>query len=192
MVDELRREVADLKYSNTDQCLFDLAIAAASNGKADWLVNLVKEDRKSKFAWRRRRAETLAGFASGNELPIPEAWPDGEIRTEHAALACNSARSRWREACARHWWRAFLNTRNPVEAYAAWILFLRSADRRAWVWMRREVETLNVSDDFHKLKMAHARLNKCRLRETATKRYNELDRKYLRRSTVTGISLWPD
>ena len=189
-VAELRRELADWKYSNTDQDLFDLAIAASSNGKADWLVNLVKEDRKSKFAWRRRRAEMLAGFASDNELPIPEAWPDGEIRTDHAALTSSSARSSWLEACARHWWRAFLDARNPVDAYAAWILFLRSADRRAWVWMRREVENLNVSDDFHKLKMAHARLNQSRLKETTTKRYNKLDRKYLRRNVVEGIGPW--
>ena len=66
MVDELWREVADLKYSNTDQCLFDLAIAAASNGKADWLVNLVKEDRKSKFAWRRSRMV----FLDRHQLPL--------------------------------------------------------------------------------------------------------------------------
>ena len=190
-VAKLRREVAEQKYSNTDQDLFDLAIAASSNGKADWLANLVKEDRKSKFAWRRRRSEMLAGFAFDNELPIPEAWPAGEIRTDHATLTHNMARSRWREACAGHWWRAFLSARNPVDAYAAWILFLRSADRRAWVWMSREAEKLNVSDDFHKLKMDHARLNKSRLRETATKRYNELDRKYLCRKTVEGISPWP-
>ena len=190
-VAKLQREVADRKYSNTDQDLFDLAIAASSNGKADWLANLVKEDRKSEFAWRRRRSEMLAGFAFDNELPIPKAWPAGEIRTDHATLTRNMARSRWREACARHWWRAFLSARNPVDAYAAWILFLRSADRRAWVWMSREAEKLNVSDDFQKLKMDHARLNKSRLRETATKRYNELDRKYLCRNTVEGISPWP-
>ena len=189
-VAKLRRELANWKYSNTDQDLFDLAIAASSNGRADWLVSLVEEDRKSKFAWRRRRAEMLAGFASYNELPIPKAWPDGEIRKDHAALISNSARSSWLEACCRHWWRAFLDARNPVDAYAAWILFLRSADRRAWVWMRREVEDLDVSDEFHKLKMAHGQLNQSRLKETATRRYNQFDRKYLRRNIFEGISPW--
>ena len=190
VVAKLRMEVIDPNISNSDQDLFDYAVAASFNGKSDWLVRLVEDDRNSKYAWRRRRGETLAGFSSDNVLPISEAWPGEEIRTDRMFLVSNSGRFRWLEACARHWWRAYLEARDPVDAYAAWVLFLRSADRRRRAWMHREEANEDCSDELHKLKIAHARLNDSRLIETCTRRYNELGGRYLRRNTVKGISPW--
>ena len=89
-VSELRQEIAGWKYSNTDQDLFDLAIAASCNGETDWLLDFIEEDKKSKFAWRRRRAKTLAGMTINNKLPIHEAWPEGEIRMDQKAHIANT------------------------------------------------------------------------------------------------------
>ena len=166
-VSELRQEMASWKYSNTDQGLFDLAIAASCNGEIDWLLNLIKEDKESKFPWRRRRAETLAGMTINNELPIHEAWPKGEIRMDHGAHRANAARSRWLEACARHWWDAFLDADNVIDAYSAWHLFLQSAARRAWVWRDENLRTTRVKRS--------AIDSNPKLREAVSKRYSSLD-----------------
>ena len=158
-VKALRKELVELEHCHTDQALFNLAIAASCNGKDDWLATLIEQDQASKFAWRRERAAVLAGFTANNTLPVEGAWPDREIKTGYADLAQKAARYRWAEACARHWWRAYLASSDPTEAYAAWVLFLSSADRRCWAWMNQDIEAAQESDDFFKLKMIHARLN---------------------------------
>ena len=183
-VTALRDELAELEHCHTDQALFDLAIVAACNGKDDWLATLIKQDQASKFAWRRKRAIVLAGFTVNNTLPVEDAWPSGEIKTGYAGLAQKAARHRWAEACARHWWRAYLESSDPTKAYAAWVLFLRSADRRCWVWMNQGIEAAQESDDFFKLKMVHARLNQ-------GKREDKLDENFLDRRIFAGLGPWP-
>ena len=190
-VTALRKELVELEHCHTDQALFNLAIVAARNGKDDWLATLIEQDRASKFAWRRKRAVVLAGFTVNNTLPVEDAWPDREIKTGYAYLAQKAARYRWAEACARHWWRAYLASSDPTEAYAAWILFLRSADRRCWVWMNQDIETAQESDDFFKLKMIHYRLNRGKLENALKKREDKLDENFLDRRIFAGLGPWP-
>ncbi|MDE0330375.1 MAG: hypothetical protein OXL41_00750 [Nitrospinae bacterium] len=187
----LRDELAGLEHCHTDQALFNLAIAAAYNNKDDWLATLIGQDRASKFAWRRKRAVVLAGFTADNTLPVEDAWPSGEIKTDYAYLAQKAARYRWAEACARHWWRDYLASYDPTEAYAAWVLFLRSADRRCWVWMNQDIEAVQESDDFFKPKMIHARLNQGKLENALKKSENKLDKNFLDRQIFAGLGPWP-
>jgi len=98
--------------------------------------------------WRQRRGALLAGLGTGYSLPIADAWPNGEVRTDTAELRRQAARLRWREACARHWWCIYLTAPDSMAAYAAWKLFLRSADARAWTWMRNDAKTQNADSDF--------------------------------------------
>lgn len=105
-------------------------------------------------------------------------------------LRRKAARLRWREACARHWWRAYLAAQDPAEAYAAWILFLRSADARAWVWMRDDVEAQNAGDNFFALKLAHVQLNRQALKRAMEKRLDKRDKKFLDHDIVAGIGPW--
>ena len=191
-VTALREELAELEYCHTDQALFDLAIAASYNDKADWLTNRIETDQASTLAWKRKRAVVLAGFTSNNALPVANAWPDGEIRTYYADLAVTSARHKWIEACARHWWQVYLEAPNPTEAYAAWVLFLRSADRRAWVWMQQDqdAEIARNSDDFFKRKMVHVQLNQDNLKNAMKKRGDTMDRKFLYREVSKGVGPW--
>ena len=187
-VTALRDELAGLEHCHTDQALFNLAIVAACNGKDNWLATLIEKDQASKFAWRRKRAVVLAGFTVNNTLPVEDAWPSGEIKTDYAHLAQKAARYRWAEACAHHWWRAYLESSDPTEAYAAWVLFLRSADRRCWVWMYQDIEAAQESDDFFKLKMI---LNQGKLENALKKREGKLDKNFLDRRIFAGLGPWP-
>ena len=180
-VTALRNELAGLEYCHTDQALFNLAIAVAYNSKDDWLTTFIEQDRASKFAWRRKRAAVLAGFTVNNTLPVEGAWPDGEIKTGY----------RWAEACARHWWRAYLASSDPTEAYAAWVLFLSSADRRCWAWMNQDIKAAQESDDFFKFKMIHYRLNREKLKSALKKREDKLDKNFLDRRIFAGLGPWP-
>ena len=188
--DELRQELLEIENCNSDQILFELAIAASYNGKADWLTNIIASDISSSIAWKRKRGIILNGFTSNNKLPIPKAWPAGEINTNWVSIRCKSERFRWLEACARHWWRTFLNAKKPGEAYAAWILFLRSADRRAWIWMQSDIDAEVDTVRFLKLKRCHTKLNKAKLDQTMQKRTNKLKEHFLNRKIIEGICPW--
>ena len=190
----LREELAGLEYCYNDQKLFELAIAASYNGKADWLDSFIQNDRASALVWRQKRAEVLAGFSANNSLSVAGAWPDGEIRTTHANFTMRSARHRWIEACAHHWWQAFLNACDPAEAYAAWVLFLHSADRRAWVWIYQDLKTADDSKDFFQRKINHFQLNKSNLKTAMKNREgnigDKLDQHFLYRKTVRSAGPW--
>ncbi len=190
----LREELVELEYCHNDQKLFDLAIAASYHGKSDWLDSLIHNDRASASVWRQSRAEVLAGFTVDNSLPVAGAWPDGETRTTHAKFTLRSARYRWIEACSHHWWRAFLNTCDPAKAYAAWVLFLHSADRRAWVWIHQDIETADDSTDFFQRKINHVRLNKSNMERAMKKREgnfgDKLDQHFLNRETMRNVGPW--
>jgi hypothetical protein len=189
-VAELRDEVISLPRCHTDRGLFDIAVVASYNGKTAWLSATAEADRASPFVWRQKRAALLAGFTAGNTLPVADAWPEGEIRTGHADLHRKTGGFRWSEACAHHWWRAYLDARDTVEAYAAWVLFLRSADRRARVWMREDVEARNSSGSVLELKLAHVQLNRAELKQAMEKRLDKADEKFLDDDIVNGIGPW--
>ncbi len=186
----LRDELVTLEYCNTDKDLFNLAVAASYNGKADWLASIIETDRASPHAWKRKRSVVLAGFIANNTLPVVDAWPEGEIRTGYAALECKSARFRWAEACAHHWWRVYLNAHDPAAAYAAWVLFLRSADQRAWIWINQDVKAENDNSPFMQLKLSHARLNRSARKRAMEKRVGKLDDNFIGRKILAGVGPW--
>jgi hypothetical protein len=186
----LQTQLLELKHCHTDKELLNLAIAVSFNGKADWLSTIIEKDTASPLPWRRKRATVLEGFTCYNELPITEAWPDGEIRTSSEELRRKSARHRYREACARHWWRAYLASKNQTEAYATWVLFLRSADRRAWVWISDDAERVTGAEAFCRLKMLQFRLNRSKLWRAMEKHEEGLDKHFLNRKIVGGVGPW--
>ncbi len=187
----LRQELIGLDYCHTDQALFEIAVAASYNGKSDWLSTIIEQDQVSSLVWKRKRGKVLAGFTVSNELPISSAWPDGEQTTTYNSLECKSGRYKWIEACAHHWWKVFLNAENPDEAYAAWVLFLRSADVRAWVWMHNDIQTADkTDDDFFNFKLSHVEINLSELKKCMKKRSDKLDEIYLNRKIFSGIRPW--
>ena len=186
----LQDELIELASCHTDQALFDIAIAASYNGKADWLSIVIEKDRASSLIWKRKRGKILAGFTANNSLPIEAAWPDGEIRTGYADLERKAAHFRWFEACSCHWWRIYLSSQDRAEAYAAWVLFLRSADSRAWIWMREDSQAAKDASSFFNFKLSHAWLNRSDLKSAMKKRADKLDEIFLDRKIVLGVGPW--
>jgi hypothetical protein len=189
-VTSLRDELISLPRTHTDLGLFDVALAATYNGKFAWLAAIIAADQASPLMWRQKRATVLSGFTVNNTLPVPEAWPEGQILTSNGELRRKAAGFRLIDACAHHWWRAYLTAQDPVQAYAAWILFLRSADRRAWTWMREEVRAQNNKKDFFELKLRHAEINRSTLKRAMEKRLDKPEKKFLDEDIVDGIGPW--
>jgi hypothetical protein len=186
----LRDEIISLPLCHTDLDLFNVATVASYNGKSAWIGETAAADQASPLAWRRRRGILLAGLGTGYRLPVPEAWPEGETRTDSADLRRKAARLRWREACARHWWQAYLAAPDAASAYAAWTLFLRSSDARAWTWMRDDVKPQNSSSGFFKFKLANLQLNRSELKRAMEKRLDDRDKKFLDHDIVGGVGPW--
>ena len=186
----LRDEVMDLEHCQTDQALFELAAAAAYNGKNAWLRSAIESDRASPLVWRQMRSIVLDGFVVDNALPNDSAWLSGAIHTNWADLRQKAMRHRGSEGCACHWWRIYLASNTPIEAYAAWVLFLDSADRRAWVWMREDVRVQNDTSEFFDFKMRNVQLNRSKLKRVMAKRFEKLDNTFLDQNTVNGVGPW--
>lgn len=189
-VTALRDKLIELEESNTDEALFNIAIAALYNGKSDWLSTVIKVDLASSHIWKRRRGMVLAGFTAFNELPVTDAWPDGEIKTGYKALECESARSRWVEACAHHWWKMYLTAKTTEKAYAAWVLFLRSADRRAWIWMHEDIRSEKNASSLFKSKLDNVKINRSKLKREMKKRTKHFEDNFLNCKIVQGVGPW--
>ena len=183
----LREELVGTKYCKTDRDLFNLALAASHNGKIDWLKAMIERDQSSEIAWHRYRAIVLSGFTINNELPVVGAWPEGRLKSDHARLSHRAARRRWREACARHWWQTFLDASDQDQAYAAWVLFLHSADRRAQLLVYQLPEK---QDTLSILKQKQLALNWSRLENATGKHDSQIDGQFLSRDIVDSIDPW--
>lgn len=189
-VENLRRGLLDLKECNSDQALSDLALAASYNGGAEWLRSVIAEDMESPLAWKQKRAAMLSSFTTDNELPVEGAWPEGRATSDHEDLHRRSARGRWLDASARHWFRTYLSAEDDVSAYAAWILFRNAADRRARTWLGRDIEERNDNSAFFGRKISHMRLNRSRLQRAMKKRLEKLDKTFLGGDIVDGVGPW--
>jgi hypothetical protein len=186
----LREELLNLERSGTDKDLFELAVAAHLSDRGEWFAAMTAADTTSPFVWRRKRALVLEGFAAGNSLPQPLAWPDRHLRTDHDHLRHRSARFRYRDACARYWWKRYLDASDAETAYAAWILFARAADRRAWAWMQQNADAARSQDTLYRLKMIHAKINAADAMRRMEKSEDQLDKKFLDRDIQDGVGPW--
>jgi hypothetical protein len=94
------------------------------------------------------------------------------------------------EACAHHWWRRYLATDKPAEAYAAWVLFCGVADRRAWIWIQDEVDSFTNRDALLVAKLTHFSVNKNALEKAMDKREKKLNDTFLFQDIARGIGPW--
>lgn len=183
----LQEKLTETEYCRTDHDLFEFALSASHNGQSDWLDGIIEQGRASPIAWHRYRAVVLCGFTTRNELPIADAWPEGRLKSSHAHLNHHAARHRWREACAHHWWQAFLDATDLSQVYAFWVLFLHSADRRAQLLIDQFSREQNNLLSF---KLKHIVLNRSRLENAFKKRENKLVNKFLDRNISDNIYPW--
>lgn len=188
----IRQELADLTQCCTDHALLNLVIAALVNKKQDYIQSIIKQDQGSPYPWRQLKANILEGLTETTDLPVTGAWPEGEIKTQRARIAQLSARFAWGDACSRHWWKKYLDSGDLVQAYAAWILFVRSVDRRVWIWWEDELATMKSKrgDELFRSKIIHACLNRDLVRRMAMKREEKFDQNFLNRRIEQGIGPW--
>lgn len=184
--DSLRSELLDLATTNSDKGLFDLALAATINGADGWLDRIIAEDENSGVVWRRQRAGKLKGFRTGNRVPIEDAWPAGPAKSLRIARQREQLAWMRSEAFARHWWQRYWEAEDDEEAYAAWELFSRCIDRRAFVW-KRDAESITTRDP---RRIAHAALNFNDLKSAMMNAEKNLDQHFLGRKIVDGIGPW--
>ncbi|HEX9870882.1 MAG TPA: hypothetical protein VGC99_20270, partial [Candidatus Tectomicrobia bacterium] len=131
-VDEVRQHSLD--EANTDELLFQIALAAQANGASDWLARVIHQDLGIVGMHRAARALTLIGFLDeGALLEGLRHELDGRTGFLEDVAICAGDRLE-RNKRARAWFEQFLKHRDPVEAWAAFRLFLRCVDRRFYLW----------------------------------------------------------
>jgi hypothetical protein len=189
-VESLRLELLELSYCSNDKQLFEIALAAQYNGKESWLASQIDQDRSSQVAWKVRRSYVLEAFTIGNPISLSDAWPCGPIATELGELLHWSARQRVQEAFSRHWWQEFVNAPDYLTAYRAWILFLKSSDRRAYVFLRDAANVVEDKSELSRRKWAHLKLNKHNMKRAFEENEKNLDERFLHRSVSKEILPW--
>jgi len=186
----LREELISLIWTNTDQALLEVTIAANVHGAQRWLDKVIDTDLASGIVWRKQRAGKLTGFTTGNELPVSGAWPEGPPKDGRTSRKREIAHWQHKEACARHWWNVYWQTASDVDAYAAWVLFLETADRRAYAWMAFEEGTLDYTNPATQRRLAHFHVNKGELKSAMDKQETHLNQHFLGRRIIKGIGPW--
>jgi hypothetical protein len=187
--DALLDEVGALSACATDDGIADLVFAAEYNGRVDRIEAWQRGG--APHPWRGKRAAAIGGFRTDAELPVADAWPEGPSRTSTGALRRTSARLRWRNACARHWWRTFVAAPDAASAYAAWILYQEASETRDGVWLPDECR-LDGTSDLGRLKKIHVALNARELDRLRQKRASKRDGVFLGRGVWTGFGPWLD
>jgi len=186
----LLEELLSLARTNTDQGLLELAIAASINGARAWLDRVIATDLASGIAWREQRAGKLAGFTTGNMLPVPQAWPEGPVADLRTSRQRETIRWRHKEACARHWWNVYWRAGSDEEAYAAWVLFLEVSDRRVYEWMTFEGGAVDVESPSIQRRLVHFHHNKDQLKSAINEQEKPLGQQFLGREIVEGVGPW--
>ncbi len=186
---ESRDALLELTAAHTDADLYELALVAALNGQGGWLEGHMVRDSTSGLPWRLQRAATLAGFRIGNTLPMTDAWPEGQSKSWAEDVSRRSARFQYFEACARHWWDEYWRLEDLDEAYAAWVLFCKCADRRAVAWMESDATRSPNSAALLAAKRRHWQANRVSLSEGADNSRHILNRHFLNRRTEDMV--WP-
>lgn len=170
----LRDSLLALATADTDERLLDLAAAAIAHSEESWLAEVEASDAQSPYAWRRRRAMTIASFGTGATLPLASAVLEGSDHTYGDERRAEAARRLARDAAARHWWRRFIAAESAEQALAAWTLFRRSADRRSLAWLANEDWPGEAGDTLSERKVMQVELNKRALIREAEKREKDV------------------
>lgn len=153
----LREEAASILFCNTDEELFELVIAAQVNGQDAWLQDFIAIDTASDVLWRRKRAIVMEAFRASSDFPNLQ-WPQGEKTSSWDALTDHMRIWSNRAAFAKYWWQGFVDAEDVNEAFAAWLVFLSCADRRAHVWMGKSARAANKGSELDRLRGIHLEL----------------------------------
>ena len=177
-----------LEAASSDEALYHVVLAAEANGAGAWLRGVIGQDLASASPRRVRRGLVLKTFTVGAG-GAEDAWPEGQANSSYEILRRQAARSVARDGWARHWCRQYLAAATPAEAYAAWKLFMHSADQRAWLWLLDEVETI-LDAPFREPKLLNFTVNRPELQRMMKKKHDRLKELFLGRKPSEGIGPW--
>lgn len=155
----LRGTLYELARNANDKAYMDLVICAMVNKQHSWLTSKIDDDAASGEDWRSTRAVVVRGLAGLDTRAGQLDWPEGPAATHWESLRHAAMLRRNSISIARHWWNAFLDAANVEHAYAAWILFARYADRRAYAWMNDDVSARKPAGELWRLKLLHVEAN---------------------------------
>jgi hypothetical protein len=189
-VAQLRTDQLNLSQTPTDESLFNIVIAADFNHQTKWLQGVIEKDINSACEWRKRRAVLMDGFRFQSVNKLEKTWPEGLANTSLERLDRKSSHFSSLNRWAYHWWRQYLNSKSDEQAYAAWLLFENSIDRRVWVWLRDELDSVDSTDSFNDRKIKNAVINLPNLKRAMEKREEKLDERFLDCETVNDIGPW--
>jgi len=183
---EIRSQVLDA--ASSDEALYHFALVAEANGAGAWLRGIIEQDLASDSPRRVRRRLVLKMFILAGAI-TENPWPEGQVESSYEDLRRQAARSVARDGWARHWFKRYLAAATPADAYAAWKLFMHSADRRAWVWLPDELEA-NPDAPLRGRKLLNLKVNRSELQRMMDKRHDKLKDRFLDRKIVEGIGPW--
>lgn len=174
-----------LNDATTDHGLLEVVVAAALHNRGNWLSAVVDADASSGVTWRLQRSRRIMAFDPRATDEVPE-WPVGQ--GESLRISRERATDAWirRGAFARHWWETYWSASSDDEAYAAWILLLKSVDRRGHVWMR----VPNDAETSAPRRLAHFKANRDELQKAMKTQEKNLDREFLGRRVTRAIGPW--
>lgn len=157
-VEKLRESLTAFALTSTDLAILDIVVAAQVNSCDGWLDKLIQQDQASAYQWRRKRGLMLDALRS---YPDPQKldWPFGVKVTSIESLESRMVKWHNRGALARLWWTRFVQAVDAPSAFAAWNVFLTCADRRAYVWMKKEAESAFKDSGLDRLRKLHIRMN---------------------------------
>lgn len=186
---ELREYIRSPNGSNTDEALLDLAIAARACGKLNWVGQCCEEDLSSD-TWHRERGIVMQGFVAHE--PHAMTRPLAQMSTTDPGAHQHHRAAGWLRSwvSASHWWHIYKTTEDSSEAYAAWMLFLSSVDRRSWALMEQEIAENGAHQGLSRQKLVHAVLNRHNVKRAAKKREAKLDQGYLFRKVGEYVGPW--
>lgn len=133
-----------LKACTSDADLIKIATVAVACNCNDWLKKQIESLICASMLWQKSMGLNLASLSDLEldiervikEADVTSTWVEptlDRIRGEHA-------KNRW----ARHWYKQFLTVDDEDEAYSAYVLFLKCADRRCRLWMHLLEESPGV------------------------------------------------
>jgi hypothetical protein len=174
-----------LAEAKTDRALFEVVLAASLHGRGDWLTDIAGVDVTSGVTWRLQRSRWIKAFDPAPPAIVPE-WPVGQGGS--LRVSRERAIDAWvrRGAFARHWWETYWSAPSDEEAYAAWVLLLKSVDRRGHAWMRVPDEAASMAPR----RLAHFKVNRNELHKAMKTQEKNLDREFLGRRIISAIEPW--
>jgi len=137
-----------LENALCDDDLFEITLLAQWHNRHEWhewLEKIITTYLQSDFSLDIAKGLFLLGFM---DTPSAGEQLDDWIAEKKSSWLHDCARKAKiihdRNQWAHHWFERFVNHKEPLQAWAAFRLFLRCVDRRFWLWGEKMISSPNV------------------------------------------------